>query len=153
MVDSQQSNAALSVDSPAVQNYLTILQGVVSRMAGNSANCKTWCVSIVSAILVLIADKGKPDYAFIALIPVVLFCLLDAYYLAQERVFRDIYNDFVTKLVNGNANVTDLFLLKPMKGFRAVGSMCTAIISFAVYPFYGILAGTLMITRFFLSIE
>jgi hypothetical protein len=150
MVDPQQSNAALAVDSPAVQNYLTLLQGVVSRMAGNSANCKTWCVSIVSAILVLIADKGKLDYAFIALIPVVLFCLLDAYYLAQERAFRDIFNDFVTKLVNGDASVIDLFSLKPMKGFRVVGSTCAAIFSFAVYPFYGILAGTLMIARFFL---
>ena len=150
MVDPQQSSNALLIDSPAVQSYLTILQGVMSRMAGNSTNCKTWCVSIVSAILVLIADKGKPDYAFIALIPVVLFCLLDAYYLAQERAFRDIYNDFVTKLVNGNASVLDLFSLKPMKGFRVVGSMCAAIISFAVYPFYGVLAGTLVVARFFL---
>lgn len=150
MVDSQQSNATLSVDSPAVQNYLTILQGVVSRMAGNSANCKTWSVSIVSAILVLIADKGNPDYAYIALIPVMLFCLLDAYYLAQERAFRDIYSNFVTKLVNGEASVNNLFSLKSIRGFRVVRSTCAAIFSFAVYPFYGILAGTLAIARFFL---
>jgi hypothetical protein len=150
MVDPQQSSNALSVDSPAVQSYLTILQGVIGRMAGNSANCKTWCVSIVSAILVLIADKGKPDYAFIALIPVGIFCLLDAYYLAQERAFRDIYNDFVNKLVSEHARASDLFSLQPMKGFRVVGSTCAAITSFAIYPFYIILSGTLVVARFFL---
>jgi hypothetical protein len=146
----QQSNTPIQVDSVAVQNYLTILQGVITRMAGNSANCKTWCVTIVSAILVLIADKGKPDYAFIALIPIALFCLLDAYYLAQERAFRDIYNQFVGDLIDGNARVSHLFSLRPMPGFRVFQSTGGAITSFAVYPFYGILAGTLTIARFFL---
>ncbi len=150
MVGPQPSTPPLPVDSPAVQNYLTILQGVISRMAGNSANCKTWCVSIVSAILVLIADKGKPDYAFIALIPVALFCLLDAYYLAQERAFRDIYKCFVCNLIDNKATVSQLFLLKPMKGFHVFLSTCGAIFSFSVFTFYGILAGTLTIARFFL---
>jgi hypothetical protein len=150
MVDSRQSKNVLQIDSPSVQNYLTILQEVISRMASNSANCKTWCVSIVSAVLVLIADKGKPDYAFIALIPVGLFCLLDAYYLAQEKTFRNIYDDFVVKLVDNHAGVSDLFLLRPMKGYQAVGSMFAALVSFAIYPFYGILAGTLVGARFFL---
>jgi hypothetical protein len=147
----QHSDTGLDINSPAVQNYLTILQGVVSRMAGNSANCKTWCVSIVSAILVLIADKGKPDYAFIALIPVALFCLLDAYYLAQERAFREIYKEFVGKLVVDNATVEDLFSLRSMQGFHVAQATCDAITSFAVYPFYGILAGTLTVARCFLT--
>jgi hypothetical protein len=145
------SPSPLPIDSPAVQNYLTILQGTIARMAGNSSNCKTWCVSIVSAILVLIADKGKPDYAFIAIIPVGLFCLLDAYYLAQEKTFRDLYNKFVDKLIAGNAQSSDLFSLKPIRGFHVAISTFTAIISFAVYPFYGILAGTLVVARFFLT--
>lgn len=150
MVDSGMSNTVLDINSSAVQNYLTILQGVISRMAGDSANCKTWCVSIVSAILVLIADKGKPDYAFIALIPVALFCLLDAYYLAQERAFRDIYKDFVCDLIDKKATISQLFSLRPMKGFDVFRSTCGAIFSFSVFAFYGILAGTLTIARYFL---
>ncbi len=147
MVNSQPSNTPLQVDSPAVHNYLTILQGVISRMAANSANCKTWCVSLVSAILVLIADKGKPDYAFIAMIPVALFCLLDAYYLAQERAFRDIYKEFVTKLTEDRAKVEDLFSLIPNPRQSMFQSLRKSFASFAVYPFYLTLTGTLVIAR------
>jgi len=42
-----------------VQSHLTILQAVIQRMASNSASSKTWCVTLVSAILVIVADKGK----------------------------------------------------------------------------------------------
>lgn len=71
----------INPDSSSVQSYLNTLQGIVSRMAGNSANCKTWCITLVSAILVAIADKAKPNYGWLALIPIVVFLFLDAYYL------------------------------------------------------------------------
>ena len=67
----------VSFDSPSVQSYLTILQSVISRMATNSTSCKTWCVSLVSAIIVIVADKGKPNYVWISIVPIVLFPLLD----------------------------------------------------------------------------
>jgi len=60
-------------NSQAVQAHLGITQSVIQRMAANSASCKTWCITLVSAILVIVADKGKPQYAFIALIPNAFF--------------------------------------------------------------------------------
>ena len=54
-------------------------------MAENSRSCKVWCVTLVSAVLVLVARTEKPEYALIALIPAVLFLILDTYYLALER--------------------------------------------------------------------
>ena len=39
------------------QTYLTLLQGIINRFAANSSNCKTWCVTLVSAIVVFSADK------------------------------------------------------------------------------------------------
>jgi hypothetical protein len=97
----------LTAESTAVQSYLNILQGVISRMATNSANCKTWCITLVSAIIVIIVDKAKPNYVWIALLPIILFFLLDAYYLGQERSFRAIYNGFIQRLNAGNANRND----------------------------------------------
>lgn len=76
---------SLSEDSPSVQAHLSILQAIVLRMATNSSACKAWCISIVSAILVLVADKGKPQHALIALLPTLLFLALDAYYLSLEK--------------------------------------------------------------------
>ena len=85
------NNSNLDVESSAVQKHLEIMQGVIQRMAENSRSCKVWCVTLVSAILVLVARTGKADHALIALAPTVLFYVLDAYYLGLERRFRNSY--------------------------------------------------------------
>ncbi len=135
-------------DSPAVQSYLTILQGVIGRMASNSAGAKTWCIALVSAIIVVIADKGRPGYIWISLVPVGLLFLLDAYYLGIERQFRDRYNDFIAKLHRGNAEVNDVFIVT--SGGGVSGSMKAALRacgSVSVWPFYLILALMLLAIR------
>lgn len=130
------NNNHLSTESSSVQNYLNILQSVIARMANNSTNCKTWCVTLVSAIIVVIADKGKPNYALIALLPTILFGLLDSYYLAQERSFRDTYNKFIQKLHSSQISYEDLYVLIPVRGFNIVHATCQALTSLAIYPFY-----------------
>ena len=77
----------LNEESPAVQAHLTIVQGVIQRMAENSRSCKVWCITLVSAVLVLVAQTKEPQYALIALVPAFLFLVLDTYYLALERAF------------------------------------------------------------------
>lgn len=42
-------------ENSAIQAHVNMLQGVINRMANNSANCKTWAITIISAILVLYA--------------------------------------------------------------------------------------------------
>src|SRR2546427_3132215 len=91
----------VDLNSPGTQSYLTILQGVISRMAGNSGSAKTWCIALLSAILGVVAETDKPKYALLASIPTALFFFLDAYYLGLERRFREQYNPFITKLHDG----------------------------------------------------
>jgi uncharacterized membrane protein len=74
--------------SQTVQTHLGIIQNVISRMAANSSSCKSWCITLVAAILVVIADKNNSKLALIAYIPTFLFLLLDAHYLALEKGFR-----------------------------------------------------------------
>ena len=121
-------------NSDAVQAHLGIAQSVIQRMATNSASCKGWCIGIVSAILVLIADKSSPHYAAIALIPIVLFLALDTYYLALERRFRGSYNQFIEKLHARGISATDLYAIVPQgSAFRA---FFWAVVSFSIWPFY-----------------
>jgi hypothetical protein len=141
-------NAAIAADSSAVLAHLGILQDIVTRMANNSASCKTWCITLVSAILVLIADGGEAKYVWLALLPVILFGLLDAYYLCQERAFRAGYNAFVAKLHNGQATTADLFRLAPPAGTSVVEGLLKALTSFAVYPFYLTLLAMIAVARF-----
>lgn len=141
-------NETVSFDSPSVQSYLTILQSVISRMATNSSSCKTWCVSLVSAIIVIVADKGKPDYVWISIVPIALFFLLDSYYLALERQFRTVYNDFIRKLHFSSATVNDVFYVAPRVGTMATSvSIIKASGSIAVWPFYILFVVMLIIVK------
>ena len=140
--------ANIKADSSAVQSYLSILQGVISRMASNSASCKTWCITIVSAILVLLARNSDANLLYVAIIPVILFCILDAYYLGLERSFRQRYNQFVEKLHSENATIHDIYLLTPPKeNSGAISSTFGSLFSFSVLPFYVILGGLVMIIK------
>ncbi len=125
---------AFHANSQAVQAHLEITQSAIQRMAENSASCKTWCITLVSAILVVIAEKGKPQYALIAIIPTVLFLILDTYYLMLEKMFRRSYNGFINKLHSDKVVETDLYSIAP-NGNR-IKTFFTSFFSFSVLPFY-----------------
>ena len=133
----------LDANSSAVQAHLTILQGVIQRMAENSRSCKVWCVTLVSAILVLVARTGEPRHALLALAPALLFFLLDAYYLALERAFRKSYNAFVAKLHSGDSTADDLYVVKPTG--MGVGLVWACLKSFSVWLFYLVLLLTIVL--------
>jgi hypothetical protein len=135
----------LDEKSPSVQTHLGIIQGVISRMATNSASCKTWCVTVVSAILVIVADKGKPEFAWIAFMPAILFGALDVYYLSLEKGFRNSYSAFVEKLHTGSLTVADLFSIAPKGCGCSLGF--SAITSFSVWGFYIPLLGLTFLAR------
>ena len=128
-------NKEYKENSQAVQSHLSILQSVMQRMASNSSSSKAWCITLVSAILVIVADgKGNSNHALIAIIPTFLFLILDAYYLGLEKGFRNSYNEFIGKLHRDEIDSTDLFAVvskgSPTKLFFK------SLISFSVWPFY-----------------
>lgn len=125
---------SLTPDSAAVMKYLDMYQAIISRMAGNSSDCKKWAVALVSAIFLLVADKGKVGFVVVAWIPVILFWFLDAYYLALEKQFRAGSNKVVSDLHEGRLYSRGLFK------FSATGklpkTMLESFVSWAVWPFY-----------------
>ena len=138
-------NESLGVESSAVQAHLTIMQGVINRMAENSRSCKVWCVTLVAAILVLVARTGEPQHALIALVPTLLFLFLDSYYLALERAFIGSQNAFVRKLHRGELELADLYRVVPMgMGWRLVGRCLLGSVS--IWPFYLLVAVTILLT-------
>jgi hypothetical protein len=132
-------------NSEAVRAHLQISQAVIQRMAANSSACKAWCVTLVSAILVLVADKGKPKFALMALIPTALFWALDAYYLALEKMFRNSYNSFIDKLHKGKITAEDLYAIKP--GGELPDAINAAVKSFSIWPFYMTLLAMVWIAK------
>ncbi len=137
------SERNLDPDSSAVQTHLQIMQGVIQRMAENSRSCKVWCVTLVSATLVLVTRTESPQHALIALAPTLLFFVLDAYYLALERSFIKSYDTFVASLHEGSLASASVYAVKPTgMGWKAV-AWCFR--SFSTLPFYSLLTITILL--------
>ena len=142
------SNNYLSrLESPAVQGYISMLQGIINRMAGNSASCKTWTVTLVTAMLVLLVDKQiQLPNPLLCLIPVVLLYLLDCYYLGLERITISIQEEFFSSLSKETADYIDLLYKVDERGQigAQLYNMLKAIFSISTMPFYLLVASIVL---------
>lgn len=133
-------------EDDSVRAHIAMIQGIVQRMASNSANCKTWCITIISALLVLVGDKGRPQFAFLAFLPVLLFGYLDIYYLTLERGFINLQIEFIKTLHKQELKMSDLYAVKsPGAPFHL---MWITISSPAILPFYATLAVLILFARY-----
>lgn len=73
--------------------HLEFIQNIITRLNSNSYQIKSWAVTIVAAVLALYASTQKTDFILVGIFPSVLFWIMDAYCLRQERKFRGLYND------------------------------------------------------------
>lgn len=130
------------------RHYISLLQENINRMAGNSANCKSWLLTLVSAITALqLTAKDLRGILWIAPFLIVLFYYLDSYYLGLERKFIKLEGDFVEK---ASANTTDnptegiySFNIDSVKEKRA--TTWSAMGSESTLPFYLVLFLIVMI--------
>ena len=72
--------------------HLTFIQGIITRMGNNSFLLKGWTVTLVAALFALAAKDSNQNFILIAYFPILVFWMLDGYFLYQERLFRDLYN-------------------------------------------------------------
>ena len=73
-------------------HHLQMIQAVIARMAESSAAMKRYCLVIVAAAMALAAGAGLAVLPLIAIGLVLMFWVLDAAYLRQERWFRVLYD-------------------------------------------------------------
>lgn len=71
--------------------HLEMIQEIISRMANNSFLLKGWTVSIVAGVFALTGKTTNNMYIVVTVVPIIIFCFLDAYYLQQERLYRVLY--------------------------------------------------------------
>ena len=147
------NKAKISKESPSLQAHLQILQTVVNRMASNCASCKNWCVTLVSALLVLMADKSssinESVFSYISFLPIVLFSFLDSYYLGLEKGFRDKYNEILKNVDEETLYLVDLFSISPSGD--SVVNFFEGIRSPSVWPFYSLLGFVAYLITFVLK--
>lgn len=124
-------------NSDAILKHLEFIQNIVTRMARNSFLLKGWSVTLVAAIFVLTVNNPSVYLVIIAIFPALAFWGLDAYYLRQERLFRQLYKKVSEEPDNVNAFSMDT------SGYeRSVQSWFGTVLSKSVLPFHGIVVGT-----------
>ena len=134
-------------DSQKTVEHLKLVQGVVTRMAGNSAQMKTWAVSLVTAAFIFSGLSEDPHW-LIALggcIPVIAFWTMDARYLHLERCYIKLYE----AIVDGTT-------VKPFElDYRPYSSTTVSVWriawSWSVCRFYGALLSVMLLLLGFLG--
>ena len=121
--------------------HLKMVQGVISRMAGNCAQVKTWTVSLVTAVFVFagLSDERDMLIGVAGFVPVLLFGAMDARYLHLERCYRKLYE----AIASGESVKPFDLDYRPYAG--SVDSLGATALSWSVCGFYGTLLISLVV--------
>ena len=79
------------------RKHLEFIQTTISRMATNSFIIKGWSITLVAILFTLSSTKTNNSYIIVSFIPVLMFWILDGFFISRERSFRSLYN-YVRKL-------------------------------------------------------
>lgn len=83
---------AASVSPEDRRQHLSFIQAIVTRMSQASSSSKTWLLPIVTLTYGYAVAKEQFWVAVMGIGAVLIFGLLDANYLKQERAFRKLYD-------------------------------------------------------------
>ncbi|MHA2001120.1 MAG: hypothetical protein ACTSVU_03415 [Promethearchaeota archaeon] len=71
---------------------LKLIQKIIDRMGSNSFKIKGWAITLIVGTLIL---KSSSETILIAFLPLIVFWILDAFYLQHEQKFRNLYRQIV----------------------------------------------------------
>lgn len=73
--------------------HLEFIQNTIGRMAGNLFYLRGWVITLVAGMLAVFSQLSNAKLPVLFLIVVIIiFWLYDGYFLAFERMYRDLYN-------------------------------------------------------------
>ncbi len=126
--------------------HLELIQNVVTRMASNSFLLKGWSVTLVSALIALSASGTDKRFMLIAYFPVIMFWVLDGYFLRQERLFRKLYD----KVRQSDDKSID-FSMNTIPFVKDVSPLLGTMFSQTLVLFYGAVIGVIIILTLVIS--
>ena len=91
-----------------------MLQNNISRMSSHSGIVKaSMCVIYTIVITIILTIQNLDMYWWITLPITICMAILDSYYLALEKVYRDKYDEFVDKLNLNRLDSQEIYNMKP----------------------------------------
>ncbi|MFP6035748.1 hypothetical protein ACLF89_07525 [Helicobacter pylori] len=127
-------NSASKDRAKILTEELKILQGVINRMAQNSLECKKWTLALAVGVLSLKIEAISNLYG-LCVLGVLLLCFwfLDAYYLMQERSFREQYQWLIKNRLKTDERLFEVF---PIHQTCQSTQFLSAMRSFSLFPYW-----------------
>jgi len=116
--------------------HLEIIQGVINRLANNSFLIKGWTITISLAGFGLFANNNKPVFLVFVSFADVIFWFLDAYYLRQERLFRELYEDVARVRSRRKKTATKTLTMDTSRYHKRVSNISCVMLSFPTWLIY-----------------
>jgi hypothetical protein len=110
-------------------------------MANNLFFLKGWTITLVSALFAFSAKESEIGYGLLSFLIVFIFWSLDGYFLSQERLFRDLYDD-VRKLDEKDINFS--MNIEKYKAYYR-NSWISAMCSSSLLCFYPLLVASMLL--------
>ena len=126
--------------------HLELIQGVINRMAGNSFLLKGWSVTLTSALFALAAKDANPFFVYLAYFPCATFWALDGYFLRQERLYRELYEEVTGR----RPNEID-FSMNAAKFEDYVDAWFSTCFSLTLRIFHGTVFGVIVLIMFIMA--
>lgn len=125
--------------------HLSFIEDNISKMTQYCVNLKGWLVAILVGLFALTINSTIDRWILfgVAAFIVIVFCVLDAFYLQQERKFRFLYDEVRKKkeeeidfsmAINGQCYSNNA---NGGKSYRRSLCYWHAFLSKSIWPFYG----------------
>jgi len=122
-----------------------MIQHVIDRMANNLFLLRGWSVTLITALLALMAaNNSSLRFIAIAVIPILIFWLMDGYFLAQERQYRALYD----KVSKQDPEKID-FSMNASPFRKGRNTWFRSFFSVTLISFYGLLSVLLVLIIYF----
>jgi hypothetical protein len=72
--------------------HLEMIQAIIARVATYGATLKNFCITLITAVCGFAIALHRPIVALLALLPIIIFALLDAQFLRVERRFCGLFD-------------------------------------------------------------
>jgi len=73
--------------------HMEFVQAVIARMNANSFLLKGWAITLIVALVALAVQYSNILYPITACMVVIVFWVLDGFYISRERRYSDLYNE------------------------------------------------------------
>ncbi len=132
--------------------HLKMIESIIERMAKNSFQLKGWAMTLVTLVGASSANDADKRFIILAFIPIIVFWLLDSFYLQQERKYKALYRETTEKDEKDTSFNLNTRLVKYTNDEANRICFCRCMFSVCEVLFYGALTGALLVLIIILKV-